>query len=172
MTYLENILKSRDITLPKNVCEVKAMVFLIIMFGYKSRTIKKSWVLKNWSFWTVMLEKTLESPLGSKEIKPLHPKGNQSWIFIGRSDAEAEISVIQPPDAESQLIGKYPDAGTDWRQQVKEMTEDKMVGWHHQLGRKFEHALGVGVGQGSLACCSPWGRKESDTTESLNWTDI
>ena len=149
------------------------MVFPVAVYGYDSRTIKKGWVPKNWCFWTVMLEKTLESPLDSKEIKPVHPKGNQSWIFIGRSDAEAEIPILWLPDSKSRLIGKYSDAGKVWRQEVKEMTEDKMVGWHHQLvGHEFEHTLGVGDGQGSLACCSPWGRKESDTSKSLNWTDI
>ena len=121
-------------------------------------------------FWIVVLEKTLESPLDSKEIKPVNPKGNQPWIFIGRTDAEAPI--LWPFDVKSQLIGKEPDDGKDWRQEEKRTTEDEMVGWHHQLnGHEFEQALGVGDGQGSLECCSPWGHKESDTTEWLNWTD-
>ena len=109
--------------------------------------------------WTVVLEKTLESPLDCKEIKPVHPKGNQSWIFIGRTDAEAEAPVIWPPDAKSQLIiRKDPDAGKDWRQEEKGTTEDEMVGWHHWLnGREFEKTLGDSEGQGSLVCCSPWG---------------
>ena len=119
-----------------------------------------------------MLEKTLESLLDCKEIKPVNSKGNQSWIFIGRTDAEAEAPIIWPPDVENWLIGKDPDSGKDWRQEEKGMTEDEMVGWHHQLdGHEFGQALGVGDGQGSLACCSPWGRKELDTTEWLNWTD-
>ena len=100
---------------------------------------KESWVLKNWYFWTVLLEKTLESPLDYKEIKPVNPKGNQSWIFIGRTDAEAETPIIWPPDAKNRLIGKDPDAGKDWREEVKGTTEDEMVGWHHRLdGREFE----------------------------------
>ena len=120
----------------------------------------------------LMLEKTLESPLDCKKIQPVHPKGNQSWIFIGRTDAEAEIPVLWPLDAKNWLIGKDPDAGKDWRWEEKGMTEDKMVGWHHRLdGHKFEEAPGVGDGQGGLACCSPWGLKESDTTEWLNWTE-
>ena len=131
---------------------------------------KESWVLKNWCFWTVVLEKILESPLDSMEIQSIHPKGNQSWIFIRRTDAEA--SILWPPDENSWLIRKDPDAGKNWRQK-KGMTEDEMVGWHHQLnGHKPEYALGVGDGQGGLACCSPWGHRESDTTEHLNWTEL
>ena len=132
---------------------------------------KKSWVLKNWCFWTVVLEKTLESPLDCKEIKEVHPKGNQSWIFVRRTDAEAETSMLWPPDVKNWLIGKDSDAGKDWRWEEKMMTEDEMVGWHHQLdGHEFEQAPGVSDGQGGLGCCSPWGCKESDTTEWLNWT--
>ena len=120
----------------------------------------------------MVLEKTLESPLGCKEIKPVHPKGNQSWIFIGRTDAEAETPILWPPDVRNWLIGKDPDAGKDWRWEEKGMTEDEMVGWHHQLdGHEFEQASGVGDGQGSLARCNPWGCKESDMTERLNWTE-
>jgi len=133
---------------------------------------KESWVLKNWCFWTVVLEKTLESPLDCKEIKPINPKGNQFWIFFGRTDAEAETPILRPPDAKNWLIWKDLVAGKDWRQEDKGMTEDEMVGWHHQLdGHGFEQALGVGDGQGSLACCSPWSRKELNTTEQLNWFD-
>ena len=129
---------------------------------------KQSWGPKNWCFWIVVLEKTLERPLDCKEIKPVNPKGNQSWIFIGRTDAEAEALILWPLDVKSWLIGKDPDAGKDWRQEDKRMTEDEMVGWHHRLdGHEFEQALADG--QGSLACSSPWGRKESDTTECLNW---
>ena len=131
---------------------------------------KESWPLKNRCFWTVVLEKTLESPLDCKEIQPVHPKGNQSWIFIGRTDAEAETPILLPPDVKNWLIGKDPDAGKDWRQEEKGTTEDEMVGWHHRLnGHEFEQTLGVGDGQGSVACCRPWGHKESDTTEQLNW---
>ena len=113
---------------------------------------------KNWCFWTVVLEKNLESPLDSKEIQPAHPKGNQSWIVTGRTDAEAGTPILWPSDAKNWLIGKDPYAGSTWEQEEKGMTEDEMVGWHHQLiGHEFEQALGVGDGQGSLACYSPWG---------------
>ena len=122
-------------------------------------------VLKNWCLWTVMLEKTLESPLDCKEIQPVNPKGNQSWIFIGRTDAEAEAPILWPPDAKSQLIGKDLDAGIDWRQEEKGMTEDEMVGWHHRLnGHELQQTPGDSEGRGSLACCSPCGCKELDTT--------
>ena len=132
---------------------------------------KDSWALKNWCFWTVVLEKTLESPLDCKEILPLHPKGDQSWIFIGRTDVKAGTPILQSPDAKNWLIVKYPDSRKDWRWE-KGTTEDEMVGWHHQLdGHEFEYILGVGDGQGSLACCSPRGHKESDRTEWQNWTD-
>ena len=116
-----------------------------------------------------MLEKTLESPLDNKEIKAVNPKGNQPWIFIGRTDAEVETPILWPPDAKSWLIREDTDAGKDWRQEEKGMTEDKMVGWHHWLnGHEFEWAPGDTEGQGSLACCSPWGHKELDTNEGLN----
>ena len=120
----------------------------------------------------VVLEKTLEGPLDCKEIQPVHPKGDQSWIFMGRTDVEAETPILWPPYAKSWLIWKDPDAGKDWRREEKGTTEDELVGWYHWLyGHEFEQALGVGDGQGSLTCCSPWGLKESDTTEWLNWTD-
>ena len=129
----------------------------------------ESWVLKNWWFWTVVLEKTLESPLGCKEIQPVHPKGDQSWVFIGRTDAEVETPVLWPLDAKSWLIGKDPDARKDWGQEERGTTEDEMVGWHHQLnGHEFGWTLGVGDGQGGLACCGSWGCK---ATEQLNWTE-
>ena len=132
---------------------------------------KEGWVPKNWYIWTVVLEKTPENPLDCK-IKPVSPKGNQSWILIGKTNAEAEAPILWPPDAKNWLAGKDPDAGKDWRQEEKGMTEDEMVGWHHLLnGHEFEQALGVGDGQGSLACYSPWGHKELDTIERLNWTD-
>ena len=134
---------------------------------------KEGWEPKNWCFWTVVLEKTLESPLDCKEIKQVNHKGNQSWIFTGRTDAEAEAPVFWPHDIKSWFTGKDPDAGKDWRQEEKGMTEDEMVGWHHWLnGHESEQAPGVGDGQGRLVCCSPWGRKESDMTEKLNWTEL
>ena len=130
---------------------------------------KESWAPKNWCFWTVVLEKTLESPLDCKEIKPVNAKRNQFWIFIGRMGDEAEVPVLGLPDANSQLTGKGPIAGKDWRQEKKRMTEHEMVGWHHRLnGHEFEQASGDGEGWGSLACYSPWGHKELDTTEWLN----
>ena len=133
---------------------------------------KESWALKNWCFWTVVLEKTLESPLNYKESsKPVNPKGNQSWIFTGRTDAKAEALILWPPEEKNWPIGKDPDAGKDSRWEEKGTTEDEMVGWHHWLdGHKFEQAPGVGDGQGSLGCYSPWGHKESDMAEWLNWT--
>ena len=130
---------------------------------------EKGWAPKNWCLQTVSLEKTLESPLDSKAIKTVHPKGNQPWMFIGRTDAEAEAPVLWPPNARSQLTGKDPDAGKDWRWEKKGMTEDKMVRWHHRLiGYEFEQALEDGEGQGSLECCSAWRRKELGRTEWLN----
>ena len=133
---------------------------------------KERWAAKNWCFWTVVLEKTLESPLDCKEIQPVHPKGNQSWIFIGRTDAEAETPIVWPPDVKNWVIGKDPDAGKDWRQEEKGTTENEMVGWHHWLdGHEFEQALGVGDDQGGLVCCDSRGHKKSDTTKRLNWTE-
>ena len=132
---------------------------------------KEDWVLKNWYFWTVVLEKTLESTLDCKEIQPVNPKWNQPWIFIGRTDAGAETPVLWPPAANNWVIGKYPDAGKGWGQEEKWTTVDEMVGWHHLLdGHEFEQALGVGDEQGSLVCWSPWGCKESEMTERLNWS--
>ena len=120
----------------------------------------------------MVLEKALESPLGCKEIQPVYPKGNQSWPLIGRIDAEAETPIVWPPDAKNWHIGKDPDAGKDWSQEEKGMTEDETVGWHHWLkGHEFEQAPGAGDGQGGLVCCSPWDHKELDTTEWLNWTE-
>ena len=127
---------------------------------------------KNWCFWTVMLEKTLESPLDCKDINPVHPKGDQSWVFIGRTDVEAETPILWPPHAKSWLIRKDPDAGRDWGQEQKGTTEDEMVGWHHQLNRHgFGWTLGVGDGQGGLMCCNFMGSQELDMTKQLNWTD-
>ena len=133
---------------------------------------EESWALKNWCFWTVVLEKTLESPLDCKEIQPVHSEGDQSWGFTGRTDAKAETLILWPPHTKSWLIGKDSDAGRDWGQEEKGMTEDEMAGWHHRLnGPEFEWTLEVGDGQGGLACCHSWGRKESDMTEWLNWTE-
>ena len=135
---LDSTLKSSDITLSTKVHLVKAMVFPVVMYGCEL-DYKESWALKNWCFWAGVLGKTLESPLDCKEIQPVHPKGNQSWMFIGRTDAEAEAPILWPPDAKSRLIWKDPDAGKDWGQEEKGMMEDEMVGWHHQLdGHEFE----------------------------------
>ena len=121
--------------------------------------------------WTVVFDKILESPLDCKEVQPVHPKGDQSWVLIGKTDDEAETPIVWPPDAKSWLIRKDPDAGKDWRQEEKGTTEDEMVGWHHWLnGHVFGWTPGVGDGQGGLVCCGSWGHKESDTTEQLNWT--
>ena len=133
---------------------------------------KESWAPENCCFWTVVL-KTLEMPLDYKEIQPINPKGNQSWIFIGRTDAEVETPMRWPPDGKNWLMWKDPDAGKDRRQEEKGMTEDEMAGWHHRLhGHEFEQAPGVGDGQGSLACCSPRGHEESVMTEWLNWIEL
>ena len=141
------------------------------MYGWEM-DYKESWALKNWCFWTVVLEKTLESPSNCKDFKPVNPKWNQSWIFIGGTDAEAETPVVSLPYA-NWLIGKDPDAEKNWSQKEKGMTEDEMVEWHHWLdGLEFEPSLGVGDRQWSLACCSPWGGEELDTTEQLNWIKI
>ena len=142
------------------------ILFPGVMYGCESWTI--SWGPKNWCFWTVVLEKTLESPLDGKEIQPVHRKGNLSWVFIGRTDAD-ETPILLPPDVKSWLIFKDPDAGKIWRQEEKGTTEDEMVGWHHWLnGHEFVQTAGHGESQGSLACCSPWGCKELDTTEQQN----
>ena len=131
---------------------------------------EEGWAPKNWCVWTVVLEKTLESPLDCKEIQPVHPKGDQSWVFIGRNDAKAETPVLWIPHVKSWFIGKDSDARRDWGQEEKGTTEDEIAGWHHWLnGRESEWTPGVGDGQGGLACCNSWDHKESDTTERLNW---
>ena len=171
MTKLDSIFKSRDITLPTKVR---------LVYGFSCGHVwmweldcEESWALKNWCFWTVVLEKTLASPLDCKEIQPVHSKGDQPWDFFGRNDAKAETAVLWPPHAKSWLIGKDSDAGRDWGQEEKETTEDETAGWHHWLnGREFEWTPGVGDWQGGLACCDLWGRKESDMTERLNWTEL
>ena len=159
MTNLDSILKTRDITLPTKVRLVKAMVFPVVVQGCES------WAIKMAECWRIdafqLCWRRLDSPLESKEMKPVNPKGNQPWIFIGRIDGETPI--LWPPDVKSWLIWKDLDAGKDWRREEKGTTGDEMVGW-------FEQAPGVGDGQGSLACCSQWGHKESDMTEQLNWT--
>ena len=135
---------------------------------------KESWAPKKWRFWTLVLEKTLDSPLDYKEIQPVHPKGIQYryWIVTGKTDAEAEAPILWPPDVKSRLR-KDPDAGKDWRQEEKGMAEGKMIEWQHRINEfEFGQTLGDGEGQGSLACCSPWGFKELDTTEWLNNTGI
>ena len=178
MTNLDSILKNRDITLPTKVHPVKAMVFPVVMYGCESWTIKKSWALKNWCFWTVVLEEKLESPLDCKDSQPVQPKGDQSWVFIERTDVEAETTILWLPGVTSWLIGKDPTAGKDRRHEEKGTTEDEMVGLHHWLYgyedmslRKLQelvmdskawHAVVHGVAKS---------RKQlSDWTE-LNWTD-
>ena len=173
MTKLDSIFKSRDITLPTKVHPVKAMVFPVVMYGMWELDCEESWAPKNWCFWIVVLEKTLESPLNCKEIQPVHPKGDQSWMFIGRTDTKAETPILWPPHVKSWFIGKDPDAGRDSGQEEKGTTEDEMAGWHHWLdGHEFEWTLGVGDGQGGLACCDSWGHKESDMTKRLHWTEL
>ena len=148
-------------------------------YGFSSSCVwceldyKESWAPKNWCFWIVVLEKTLKSPTDCMEIKPVNPKENQSWIFIGRTEAEAETPIFWPPDVKNWLIWKDSDAGKDWRREEKGMAEGEVVGWHHQLnGHEFEQTPGVGDGQGSLASCGLWGRKQvANTNDRLNWTD-
>ena len=172
MTNLGSILKSRDITLPTKVRLSQGYGFSsghvwMWEFDYKER-----WGPKNWCFLSVVLEKTLESPLDCMEIKSVNPKGNQSWILIGSADAEVEAPILLPSDVKCQLTGKNPDAGKYWGQEKKGTTEDEMAGWHHRLnGHGFGWTPGVGDGQGGLACCGSWGRKELDTTEWLKWTE-
>ena len=171
MTKLDSIWKSRDTTLPKKAHIVKAIVFPVSYVQIWELDHKEGWALKNWCFWTVVLEKTLESPLDSKEIKPVHPKGYQPWIFVGRTNVKAETPTLWPPDAKSWLIGKDPDAGKDWRQEEKGTTENEMVGWHHWLdGHEFEWAPGIGDGQESLVCT------DHGVTKSLkclsDWTEL
>ena len=164
----QHIKKSRHITWPTKDRIVKAIVFQWSCTDVRV-DYQKGWALKNWCFWIVVLEKTLESPFNWREIQLVHNKGNQSWIFIGRTDAEAEDPVFRPSDAKSWLIRKDLDVGKDWRQEEKWIAEYSMVGWHHWLnGHEFEQVPGDGEGQGSLAYCSPWGLKESDMTELPN----
>ena len=173
LTNLDSILKSRDITLPTNVCLVKAIVFPVVMYGCESWIIKKGKCWRIDGFWTTVFEKTLESHLDCKEIQPVHSEGNQSWIFIGRTDGEAETPIFWPPDAKSWFIWKDPDAGKDWRWEEKGTTEDEMVGWHHWLnGHEFELTAWVGDGQGGLTCCSMGSQRVGhDWATELNWTE-
>ena len=168
MTNLDSILKSRHYFVNKGPSS-QGYCFSSGHVWMWELDCGESWVLKNWWFWTEVLEKTLESPLDCKEIKPVNPKGNQPWVFTGRADAGAEATILWPPDAKNWLIWKDPAAGKVWRQEEKGMTEDEMVGWHHWLdGHEFEQAPRDGEGQGSLACCIPGVCKELDTTEQLN----
>ena len=172
ITNLDNILKSRDIILPTKVHLIKAMVFPVVMFGCESWTIKKAqhWRIDASEPWCW---RRLESPLDCKEIQPVHPKRDQSWVFIGRTDAEAETPILRPSDAKNSLIGKDPAAGKDWRREEKGTTEDEMVGLHHWFnGHEFEQALGDGEEQGRLACWNPWGcTVRHDWAIELNWSD-
>ena len=167
MTNLNSILKSRDITLPTNVCLVKTMVFPVVMYG-RELDCEESWVPKNWCFWTVVLEKTFESPLDWNEIPPVHPKGHQCWVFIGRTDVEAETPILWPPDAKSWLTGKDPDAG-----KLKAGGEGDNRGWDSCMASQTWWTWvwansGSWWWTGGLACCGPWGRKDLDMTERLN----
>ena len=172
VTNLDSILKSRDIFFANKGPSSQSFGFSRSHVWMWELDYKDSWALKNWCFWTVVLETTLESPLGCKEIQAVHLKGNQFWVFIGRTDRKLKLQYFGHLLWRTDSFEKT-DAGKDRRWEEKRMTEDVMVGWHHQLGgHEFEQALGVGDGQGSLACYSPWGCKESDTTESLNWTEL
>ena len=167
MTNLDSVFKSRGITLPTKIHIVQAMVFSVVMYGCELDH-KEQWTPNNWCFQTVVLKKTLENPFDCKESQPVHPKGNQSWRFIGRTDAKVETTVLWPPDVMSWLIGKDPGAGKDWGQKEKGLTEDKMIGWHHRLnGHEFEQIQGNSEGQGNLGCCGPWGCQELYVTKPL-----
>ena len=173
MTNLDSIFKSRDITLPTKVRSSQGYGFSSGHGWMWELDCEEGWEPKNWCFWIVVLEKILESPLDCKEMQPVHPKGDQSWVFIGRTDTEAETPILWPPDSKGWLIWNNPAAGKDWRQEEEGMTEDEMVGWHHRLdAHEFGWIPGVGDGQGGLACCSSWGRKELDMTERLNCTEL
>ena len=171
LTNLYSILKSRDITLPTQVCLVMAMVFSSGHVWMWELDCEKHWAPNNWCFWTVVLDKTPESPLDCKEIQPAHSKGDQSRVFIWRTDAKAETPIVWPPHAKSWLVGKDPDAGRDWGQEEQGTTEDEMGGCHHRLdGHEFEWTLGVDDGQGGLACCDSWIAKSR--TRLSDWTEL
>ena len=170
MTNLDSILKSRDFTLPTKVHLVKAMVFPVVIWMWEL-DYKEDWAPKNWCFWTVVLEKILESPLHCKEMQPVHPKGDQSWVFIGRTDVEAETPILWPPDEKSCVFWQDPDAGKDWGQEEKGMTEHEMVGWHHWLdGHGFGWTLGVVMDR------EAWGAVVHGVTKSRtrlrDWTEL
>ena len=172
MTNLDSILKSRDITLPTKVRLVKAMVFPVVMYGFESWTVKKAECRRIDAFelcWSRLLRVPWTARRSNQSILK-----DQPWVFFGRNDAKAETPVLWPLHAKKcWLIGKDSDAGRDWGQEEKGTAEDEMAGWHHRLdGREPEWTLGDGDGQGSLVCCDSWGRKESDTTERLNWTEL
>ena len=172
MTNLDSILKSRDITLLKKIRLVKAMVFPVVMYGCESWTVKKAehWRIAAFELWC--WRRLLRVPWTARRSNQ-SIKGDQSWVFIGRTDVEAETSILWPPHVKNWLTGKYPDAGKDWKREEKGTTQDEMAGWHHWLdGHEFEWTPGVGDGQGSQACYSLWGRRELDTTEQLNWTEL
>ena len=172
MTNLDSILKRKDYFADKGPSSQS--------YGFSSSHVwmwelelKEGWGPKDGCFWTVVMEKTLESPLDCKEIQPVYHKGNQAWVFIGRTDVEAETPILWPPDAKNWPIRKDPEAGEDWGQEEKRATEDEMVGWRHWFdGHEIAQALGDGEGQGSLASCSPWGRKRLDMTEQITTTSI
>ena len=167
MTNLDSIFKSRDITLPTKVRLVKAMVFPVVMYGCESWTVKKVEHRRIDAFELWCCRRLLRVPWTARRSNQSILKGNQSWIFTGRTDTDAETPILWPPDVKNWLISKDRNAGKVWRREEKGMTEDEMVEWHHQLdGHECEWALRVGDGQGGLACCSPWGQKESDTTEA------
>ena len=168
MTKLDSILKKRRHYFTDKGLNRQRHGFSSRHVGMWELDHKESWATKNWCFWTVILDKTLESPLDCKKIIPINPKGNESWIFIGRTDAEAKTPKLWQPAAKIRLIRKDLDASKYWRQEEKGITEDKIFGWHHWFnGHEFEQAPGDSEGQGSLGCCSPRGCKESDTTEWL-----
>ena len=173
MTNLDSLFKSRDITLPTKVRLVKAMVFPVVMYGCESWTEKKAerWRIDAFELWC--WRRLLRVPWTARRSNQFILKGDQSWVFFGRTDGKAETPVLWPPHAKSWLIGKDSDAGRDWGQEEKATTEDEMAGWHHRLdGHEFGWTPGVGDGQGGLACCNSWGHKELDTTEQLNWTEL
>ena len=158
--------------MPTKACLVTAMVFPVVMYACESWTIKNAECQRIDAF-EVWCWRRLENPLDCKEIQPVHSKGDRSWVFFGRNDAKAETIVFWSPHVKSWLIGKDSDAGRDWGQEEKGTTEDEMAGWRHWLnGRESEWTLGVGDGQGGLACCNSWGSKDSDTTQWLNWTEL
>ena len=171
MTNLDSILKSRNIILPTKVRLVRAMVFPVVMYGCESWTVKKAehWRIDAFELWCW---RRLLSPLACKELQPVHSKGDQPWVFFGRTDVKAETPVLWSPHAKRWPFEKDSDAGRDWGQEEKGKTEDEMAGWHHRLDRcESEWTPAVGDGQGGLACCNSWGHKESDMTERLNWTE-